>query len=123
MITDAEKKKLNFNELKPEYTKKCIYGQITGSCESDRAKELMDECCIRVMNFKHKELFPMFYQINNEVELTFKGIKSYINGENKGQGWDQYGYRRYNHLSVLEAYIGLIGSNNEGLIQYIKGEN
>lgn len=38
--TSEELCKLNFSTLAPSNTEKCIYGQMTGDCDSDRAREL-----------------------------------------------------------------------------------
>lgn len=47
--TLVEKERLDFKQFDPADIQCCIYGQLTGSCESNRAKELMDLSCIRVL--------------------------------------------------------------------------
>lgn len=115
--TKEELSNLNFDAFDPESPAQCIYGQATGSCESPRAKELMDKACIRVMDFKS-------HRGANAVirKSTFKYLKDFINGSNKGQGWTETGSRNYTHLSALEAYICLKDANNKGIIKYLRGE-
>ena len=48
--TKTEKNKLDFNTFDPEKPTRCIYGQITGDCRNRRSKELIDICCIRVID-------------------------------------------------------------------------
>ena len=50
--TDKEKENLNFFGFNPVRPRRCVYGQLTGDCQSKRAKELMDLACIRLMNFE-----------------------------------------------------------------------
>lgn len=114
LATPEELSNLNFDTFNYRSESKCIYGQMTGSCESNRAEELMDASCIRVMNVRGG--------VNNVEGKTFTEIKSKINGENTGQGWYKSNYRNYSHLSVLEAYISLKDAKNEHIIKYLKGE-
>jgi len=48
--TKRELSKLDFTTFNQQDPKECIYGQMTGDCESDRSKKLMDKSCIRVMS-------------------------------------------------------------------------
>lgn len=49
---DFELERLSFDNLNPSSKSSCIYGQITGSCFSDRAEELIKSSCKRVYNRK-----------------------------------------------------------------------
>lgn len=46
--TRKEIDRLNFYEVNPHSKTKCIYGQMTGNCISDRAEELIYMCCTNV---------------------------------------------------------------------------
>jgi hypothetical protein len=113
--TKEEIEKLDYVHLDPVHMGKCIYGQMTGSCESDRAKALMDLACVRVyvgdVMIRGKE---------------YKEIQKNMNGPYKGQmwsnDWDNGVKRSYTHLSMIETYICLIGAKNKKLIDYLKGE-
>lgn len=90
----------------------CIYGQMTGSCQSRRSKELMDASCIRVL----KE------NVLSGDGIEFKTLKTAINGEYTGQDWYSEGRRSLDYLSSLEGYINLRDAKNAQIIQYIKDE-
>lgn len=116
--TQKEKNNLDFSEFNPMYPNSCIYGQLTGACDSKRAKSLMNKSCIRVMHLK-----------SGVVELLgkpFSKIKHKINGKYTKQTWDPenttWGERCYQYLSSLEGYISLSNAKNKQIIKYIKGE-
>ncbi len=121
----SELKKLNFDNLDPRKMDNCIYGQMTGSCASKRAKKLMDKSCIIVTNGK-------LGGCNDLIDKKYSDIKRFINGQNTGQGWyDQggddgsflrSGSRDFKYLSALEAYICLNGAKNKHIIDFIRGE-
>lgn len=54
LATREEKDQLNLVTLNPRNEWKCIYGQMTGSCFSDRAEELIVKSCQRVYKFDPK---------------------------------------------------------------------
>lgn len=112
--TTIEKGKLDFYYFNPESPRNCIYGQITGDCRSSRAKQLIDTCCIRVIDTT----------LRNVNKGSFDLIKDLINGEYTGQMWDSTGSRKtWVHLSSLEGYIQLENTEvNRNIIAYIKGE-
>lgn len=45
LLTQEEKSKLNFSYLDYDSKERCIYGQTTGNCNSERAKELIKKAC------------------------------------------------------------------------------
>ncbi len=97
----------------------CIYGQMTGTCTSKRAKKLMDKSCIIV--FKDEEPFTLSGK-------AFSRFKPYINGKNEGQGWNDSGSdtrdsRNYNHSSALEGYILMKGAKVKMIIKFLRGES
>lgn len=117
----SELNQLNFNSFSYDSPESCIYGQLTGSCTSKRAKELMDQACIIVTNGEK------MLGVHDLEQKSFLSIRKYINGENTGQGWNDEGgstfkSRSYSYLSALEAYIALKGAKNENIIKFLRGE-
>lgn len=43
--TKEEISRLNFRDLIPVHSESCIYGLMTGDCNSKRATELIEKCC------------------------------------------------------------------------------
>lgn len=119
--TKEELARMDLDGFQPEHQEHCIYGQMTGSCVSKRAKILMDKSCVRVFSsdpFRFKD-------------MNYNGFKPYINGTNKGQGWNDDGgnyhwtthSRNYNHSSALEGYILMKGAKIKMIISFLKGES
>lgn len=46
--TKKEISKLDISDFNPDSESRCIYGLMTGHCESERANELILKCCERV---------------------------------------------------------------------------
>lgn len=112
--TKEELSYLNFKTFIPESPNDCIYGQITGTCESNRAKYLMEKCCIRMWDF-------------SDVEFGIKGRlmenASYINGAFDSSLLWRYGSRdTYDYLSALEGYIQTSDAKNAEIIAYLRDE-
>lgn len=120
--TKKELANLDFNTLDYDHPFRCIYGQMTKSCSSKRAKELMGKCCIRIFSAKEgvKDGIAVLEKKN------FSDIKHLINGKNEGQTWLNENFtlssRSYIYLSALEGYISLKGARNKHIIKYLKGE-
>jgi len=116
--TDAEKARLDFDRF--DYTSqfRCIYGQLTGNCDSKRAKELMDLACVRVMHLGSSGVHEL-----DQCDITDLDFKNKINGKYTGQTWEDKGWsdRSFHYLSALEGYIATKGAKNEAIIEYIKG--
>ena len=93
--TKEELDRLNFSTFNPNMVIDCIYGQMTGSCMSSRAKELMDKSCIRTMN--------LVYGSCSVVNKTFRQVstKGGINGDYDGKTWGTQPrtFRRHSDLS------------------------
>jgi len=106
-----EKAKLDFNDFDPNSMRSCIYGQMTGDCNSERAKKLMCVACLRTVN-----------NPGCGVARDFKELKSRINGELIPDDWSKKRYYFPEFLSVLESYILLDESKNKEVLSYIKGE-
>lgn len=123
--TESELKNLNFDTLNYDDMEQCIYGQMTGDCSSVRAKELMDKSCIIVTNDK-------FVGANTIGGETYAELKTFINGKNEGQGWNDDGGRKgtilfagsrnFRHLSALEAYICLKEAKKKNIVNFLRGD-
>jgi len=111
--TEKEKSKLNFERFDPNSINHCIYGQITGICTSDRAKELIDLGCKRVFSDNWAEKF--------KDSQKYQEFIPYLNGEYNGQGWYKFG-RSLTHITALEGYIYAKDAKIKEIIAYIKGE-
>ena len=64
--TDEEKSRLNIDTFNGGYTDSCIYGQMTGNCCSERAKELIKLCV------DMDEVIYNFRAINDGVPKTYE---------------------------------------------------
>tara|TARA_R110000796_G_scaffold38007_3_gene95994 strand:- start:120 stop:551 length:432 start_codon:yes stop_codon:yes gene_type:complete len=51
LLTTKEKERLKPNTLDPVQRTGCIYGQITGNCDSERAIELIKACTVSWYNY------------------------------------------------------------------------
>lgn len=111
--TKQELAHLNFSRFDYGNPSRCIYGQMTGSCESNRAEKLMNLSCIRVMDVKNG-----VYTIEG---ASISSSKFNINGVYNKQTWEG-GNRNYSYLSALEGYICTKDANISGIIDYMKGE-
>jgi len=112
--TPEEVARLNIEDFNPMNMSKCIYGQMTGSCENKRAKELMDKACVRVTRDDSRKF----------ENKSFDEVAGKINGEYTQQTWKPRGWhdRDYDYLSMVEAYIFLKGSSPKNIMDYLKGE-
>jgi len=96
--TPEEISNLDFNKFNPTIISQCIYGQMTGCCFSDRARELQ----------------PKIYNTDLTcIGDTFRYIKYLLV---KGEIQD------YKDYTTLEMYIPMKGAKNKQIIQYLKGE-
>ena len=106
---------------------KCVYGQLTGSCESPRAKELMELSCQRVvateLNSKRRLKFVSSLFTKALSRKTFTALKNFVRPAGTGlKMWDENsGNRNYDYLSALETYILMNNSNHRSIINYLKG--
>lgn len=104
--TKEEISRLNFDTINPTHNFKCIYGQMTGSCESFRAHELMLLCC------KEEVISSMTNQINGKINKGFirygiwSPIEIYITAKRT--------------LSEFETSLNKAGTKR--LIKFLKGE-
>jgi hypothetical protein len=124
--TKAELSRLNFRTFDPNFATDCIYGQMTGTCASRRAKQLMDKSCVRIFDTSSIGSDSLD-DISN-----FNSLKKYINGKYTDISWreatafsksigNEFG-RDYDYLSALEGYIQTKGAKNKEILEYLKGE-
>lgn len=97
--TQDEIAKLDFTTFKPFKADRCIYGQMTGSCFSDRATSLLNLCAVPYS----------YYTSSYERYLREPDFRR------KPGDW-QRGF------SALEFYVDSIYDGNEQIIAYLKGE-
>jgi len=104
--TKKELKQLSFDKLDTQSRIACIYGQLTGNCDSSRARELMNRSCARV------------YKRNHHWGATIKDCS--VNGSITKEMSRTY------FFSPIEVFIDQSrnkkNGNNEQLIKFIKGE-
>lgn len=111
--------RLDAHLLQPNKHAKCIYGLMTGFCQSKRASELIFASCPRY--FKNPGIERRFERTG------FDGVKDQVNGEkiegvNNAEELDAHREDILVHFSAIETYILLPGSKNANLIAYLKGE-
>lgn len=112
--TKEELEQLNFNKLFPESIYGCIYGLMTGSCNSKRAVALIESCACR---------YVKDCNLTEVSEAGFARIQRKVNGSKvDGFSQERTGNGFIFHYSAIEAYILLPEARNENLIAYLKGE-
>lgn len=111
--TKEELANLDIKSFMPQDEELCVYGQLTGTCFSDRAHKLIKSCCIRLVD---NEIFMPASDPNSVYDA--------INGKPRSIRHLNETRRRFtpNYLSTLEAYILLPDAQNKNLIAYLKGE-
>lgn len=104
--TKRELSKLNIDDLRSTNALFCIYGQMTGSCYTTRAHNLISKCATRV--YKQKTGFTDAVLKGNPIPNMFKG---------------KYYHREL--FSPIECFIAFQknreNGNNESLVNYLKG--
>jgi hypothetical protein len=112
--TKEERGRLNTKQLDPENIHKCIYGLMTGNCNSERSAELIQQCTCRYV--ADSDLTSIrdegFERIQNKVNGST--VEGFI--ENRTRGF------YVTHYSAIEAYILLPEAQNASLISYLRGE-
>lgn len=111
--TGEEKENLDFELFDASNVDECIYGQMTGHCQSKRANELMALACKRIFHEQHKW----------KEGATFQKASATLNGAFKAAMWTGENRRNFNYISALEGYLMLKGAKNAEIIAYIKGKS
>lgn len=105
--TKRERSSLDFQNFHARGIDSCIYGQLTGSCFSSRAKTLIKKCARRV------------YKCMGSRSQS-ESLSNRLNGKP--------GNNRHEYWSPIEVFISqphqknMINGANERLIKYLKGE-
>lgn len=108
---------LDREEFDPSDLNNCIYGQMTGDCQSERAAELIHLCCPRYFENNQNIVYESIEGPLSETNVEkIAGIDSAAELRDCRTGWLTY-------LSAVEAYIMTPEANTEGLISYLKGES
>jgi|ERR1044072_387937 hypothetical protein len=115
--TKEERDRLCLSELNPTGVKACIYGLMTGHCDSPRSLELIQQCTARYVRCSALALIS---------QDGFKTIYSNVNGVtvsnlNKKRP-TIFDTEDISHYSMIEAYILLPDANNANLISFLRGE-
>jgi hypothetical protein len=112
--TKEELTNLSIKELFPESIYGCIYGMMTGSCNSERAASLIDLCACRYI--KDACLTEVGEQGFDRIQKKVNGatVEGFIKNRTRGS--------YVTHYSAIEAYILLPEANNANLIAYLRGE-
>ena len=109
--TKSEISNLDFETLDPEKTHECIYGQMTGSCFSERSLDLIVLCSKRVydreLNYKMRPADP----VCAGLKLNGKPVR-----ERRGQ------FKEGTFFSPIEVFISKHPEKSAELISFIKGE-
>jgi len=100
--TNEEINKLDFDYLDPEHVEHCIYGQMTGKCDSERARELTPKSFRSTPALGYKESFTKWDKFRRQPTRSFGKFVGFTH---------------------LEVYIMLKGAKTEELLKYIKGVN
>lgn len=111
--TQAERGMLNLCTLSAVYTNRCIYGQMTGDCHSDRALELIEKCT------------PRYFE--GGALTVYGSLEEAIANANgtKVQRFKQMRKERYEvHFSAIEIFISVAPDKKiESLVKYLRGDS
>lgn len=102
--TEKEIDNLDFDELRPANTQRCIYGQMTGDCYSLRANDLIVKCAKRVYETTGGINKCNIHKLNGKPFLL-----------------DNSQLRTQKYHSPIELFILFDEKNNKMLIDYLKG--
>lgn len=104
-ITDEERAKLDYGTLDPQSHRGCIYGQITGYCNSPRAIKLIEKCCTKV------------YEAGKNEDDMIGSAK--LNGSPKKKKRVE-GLWKMRYYSPIEIFIDKYRGNNKKLVDFLK---
>lgn len=97
--TKTEIGNLNFDRFNHNSVSNCIYGQMTGDCDSPRAKELYPK--------KYDDVWDESIAVVGEINRSFKSQSM----------------REGTYLTALEKYLYMTTRNKHNeVIKYLKGE-
>lgn len=112
--TSEERGKLFYKKLDPKTISHCIYGLMTGSCNSERAATLINACACR---------YVADACLADIEEDGFERIQRRVNGAIvKDFIKERTEFEIVRHYSAIEAYILLPEAKNANLIAFLRGE-
>lgn len=117
--TKSELSRLEAHLVKPTSFQECVYGLMTNDCRSERAAELIFNCCPRY--FEHIGI-----NVGPDDKVPFDKIKTNVNGkeiENVSNPQLLMGQRvtYFKHFSAIETYILYRSAKLKNLIDFLKG--
>lgn len=104
--TPEEINLLSIDNLDPNDVSRCIYGQMTGHCDSERAEELIIQCCEKVYDTSHLR--------SDFTRATLNG-KPYTTEKTR-----RYSYYSPIELLITQRYGDYIAGR--AIIKYLRGE-
>jgi hypothetical protein len=120
--TQIELQRISFYDLDPRYYTKCIYGQMTGDCFSDRAAYLIFNCCPRYFR-SHSDDDDIIEDVTKSKAAK---LEKFVNGESVPGVKDSFGLKQIRshgdcHYSAIETYIMQPYAKNKNLIDFLRG--
>jgi hypothetical protein len=111
----SELAKLDFDDLRPEVKTLCIYGSMTGNCDSLRSVELLKKCATIAVASD---------DFNGEISCHFEPtlLEDIFIRSSYSDKYD-YNYEEKYAYSAIETYIVQVGADHKALIDYLKGES
>lgn len=106
--TQEERNNLVFS-IDAQDPDECIYGRLTGNCRSERAKELINRCCVRTVD--NCRLSP-----SRGIESAIDNISTVKVLVNDASSFF------IEYLSALEAYIMLPGAKVTAIQSFLLGQ-
>ena len=76
--TEAERDRLNFENLNPDRATLCIYGQMTGTCWSERAAKLLSLCAKPYSSKSAAFSEPLRSEFSEGLGRPFSPIECFI---------------------------------------------
>lgn len=119
--TQEELIKLGKNRINPDNRYMCIYGQMTGDCCSDRAIELIRNCCVKLTS-----ILNMITAHGINDPMSMKRLDTVNLDSMTPRSWEKDDFierRDYNYLSPMETYIFLNDAKKKEIIDYLKTGN
>jgi len=115
--TVKERRRLSFLNLGAESTERCIYGQMTGSCFSERANQLIVKCCEEVL-----EVTKYQWNLCDTVTKTCKPtLDNTCTGRTLLSGYNTW----YSPIEIFISYNEFGGgspSDSLKLIEYLRNK-
>jgi hypothetical protein len=75
--TFQERGRLDFETFNPSERSYCIYGQMTGHCDSERGKELIRLCAIRPFSARLPDYSPPDFPVYQPDNMTSAWVREY----------------------------------------------